>query len=132
MKLLAGAAFVVLIVTTPVWAGESGGFDPGQPFKGLSQRLLESFLGPALDALDNHFEISGSLDPDSPQGGDGTKKLRFKFYPEGKSKSDDHIAAEGWLGPSKDSDQQEFHFRFAMPKSPAKPGPSFELPDNVL
>lgn len=130
MKFLPGATFLVIIVAAPVWASESGGFEPDQPFKqGLSQRLLESFLGQALEALDDHFEISGSLDPDSAHA-DRTKKLRFKFYPEGKSKSDDHIAAEGWFGPSQDSRQQEFHFRFAVPKSPAEP--SSDRFDNVL
>jgi hypothetical protein len=131
MKYLPGVAFLIIImVATPGWAGESGGFDPDQPFKqGFSQRLLESVLGQALEALDEHFEISGNLDPDSAAG-DDTKKLRFKFYPDGKSKSNDHFAAEGWFGPSQDPGQQEFHFRFALPKS-STPS-SADLPANVL
>lgn len=129
MKWLTGTALLAVLLATPVWAGESGGFDPDQPFKGFSQRLLESFLGQAMDALNDHLEISGNLDPDAAQG-DRTKKLRFKFFPNGKSKSDEHIAAEGWFGPSKDSTQQEFHFSFTVPKSLTETSP--ELPDNVL
>ena len=82
----------------------------------MGQRLLESFLGQALEALDDHFELSGTLDSDAQQN-DRKKTLRFKFYPNGKSKSNDHIAAEGWLGPSTDTRQDEFHFRFTVPKS---------------
>jgi hypothetical protein len=116
MKVFAGATLVVMLAAQPLWAGEPE-FDPEQPFKGLGQRLLESFLGQALAALDDHVEMSGSLDPDAPQPRDGNKSLRFRFYPNGKSKSEDHIAAEGWFGPSTDSRQDEFHFRFRVPKS---------------
>jgi hypothetical protein len=130
MKWLTGAALVVVLMATPVWAGEPGGFDPDQPFKGLGQGLLESFLGQALAALDDHFELSGDFNTDSTPN-DRKKNLKFKFYPNGKSKSDDHIAAEGWFGPSKDdARQEEFHFRFTVPKSLTKS--SADLPDNVL
>ena len=124
MKWLAGAAFMAILAAQPVWAGPE--FDPEQPFKGLGQQLLESFLGQALAALDDHFEMSGALDPK----GDKKQTLRFKFYPNGKSKSDDHITAEGWFGPSTDSRQDEFHFRFAVPKSLTEPLSA--LPENVL
>jgi hypothetical protein len=126
MKWIAGAGFVVMLAAQPVCAAE---FDPEQPFKGLGQRLLESFLGQALAALDDHLEMSGTLDPNAPQA-DKKQTLRFKFYPNGKSKSDEHIAGEGWFGPSTDSRQDEFHFRFAVPKSLTEP---LSLPpENVL
>ena len=128
MKLLIRIAVMVAVFGTPAWAGESGGFDPEQPFaQGLGQKFLKSILGQALDALEEHFEISGSLNPETA-GED--RKLQFKFYPEGKSKSREHIAAEGWFGPSKDSSQEELHFRFALPKTPS--GPTVEQLDNVL
>lgn len=117
MRWLAGAAFVVMVAAQPALAAEPE-FDPEQPFKGLGQRLLESFLGQALAELDEHFEMSGTLD--SAQK-DKKQTLRFKFYPNGKSKSDEHIAAEGWFGPSPDSRQEEFHFRFTVPKSLSEP-----------
>ena len=121
MKWLAVVAVLVCIPCTTAWAAEGGGFDPDQPFKeAFSQRWLRSFLNQALDAIEDHFEITGNLNPDSSEG-DRTNKLQFKFYPEGKSKSNDHVTAEGWFGPSKDSRQDEFHFRFAVPKSSSKP-----------
>ena len=30
--------------------------------------MLQSFLGQALEALDDHFELTGTLDPDSDEG----------------------------------------------------------------
>ena len=128
MKWVAGAAFVAILAAQPLWAAEPE-FDPEQPFKGLGQRLVESFLGKALAALDDHFEMSGSVDSNAPQG-DKKQTLRFKFYPNGKSKSDDHVAAEGWFGPSTDSRQDEFHFRFSVPKSLTEPLSA--PPENVL
>src|SRR5689334_9411540 len=98
MNWLAAAALMAILAAQPVLAAEPE-FDPEQPFKGVGQRLLESFLGQALAALDDHFEMSGSLDPNAAQT-DKKQALRFKFYPNGKSKSDDHITAEGWFGPS--------------------------------
>ena len=128
MKWLAGAVVVGLLAIQPAWA-VGAEFDPEQPFKGAGQRLLESFLGQALAALDDHFELSGSLDSDA-QENDRKKTLRFRFYPNGKSKSNDHIAAEGWFGPSTDSRQDEFHFRFTVPKSLTESPTT--LPENML
>ena len=93
-----------MLAAQPAWAAGPE-FDPDQPF-----------LGQALAALDDHLEMSGAVDPNALQG-DKKQALRFKFYPNGKSKSDEHITAEGWFGPSTDSSQDEFHFRFAVPKS---------------
>jgi hypothetical protein len=130
MKCLAGAVLILIMVlgVQPVRAGTPE-FDPEQPFKGMGQQLLESFLGQALQALDDHFEMSGSLDPKALQG-DEKKSLRFKFYPNGRSKSKEHITAEGWFGPSTDAQQEEFHFRFTVPKSLTLPSPA--QPENVL
>lgn len=128
MKWLASAALVGILAAQPAWAGEPE-FDPDQPFKGMGEQLLGSFLGQALETLDDYFELSGNLDSDSRQP-DRKKTLRFKFYPNGKSKSNDHVAAEGWFGPSTDSRQDEFHFRFTVPKS-LTDRPS-DLPENVL
>ena len=127
MKRVAAALLMGMLAVQPVWAGAPE-FDPEQPFKGAGQRLLESFLGQALQALDDHFELSGNFDSDAEK--DQKKTLRFKFYPNGKSKSNEHIAAEGWFGPSTDSHQDEFHFRFLVPKSLTEPLSA--LPENVL
>ena len=128
MKWLAGTAFLMMVAVQPVCAGELE-FDPDQPFKGMGERLFESFLSQALQALDDHFEMSGNMNPDSREG-DRKRTLRFKFYPNGKSKSNEHVAAEGSFGPSKDSREDEFHFRFSIPKSLTQP--LAERPENVL
>jgi len=128
MKWLAGTALLAILVVQPAWAAEPE-FDPDQPFKGLGQRLLESFLGQALEALDDHFEVSGNFDADA-QPNDRKKTMRFKFYPNGKSKSNDHMSAEGWFGPSKDSREDEFQFRFSIPKSLSES--SSDQPENAL
>jgi len=119
---------VVLSAATAV-AGERDRFDSGQPFKQLfDHHLLESFVEQAQDILLDHFELSGSLDGEGGQG-DHPRSFQFKFYPEGKSKSDRHISAEGRLGPSDNLKRQEFHFDFTFPRSAPEPAP---LPDNVL
>jgi hypothetical protein len=128
MKWLAAAVVAGVLAVQPALAAGPE-FDPEQPFKAAGQRLLESFLGQALAALDDHFELSGSLNADASPN-DRKKILRFKFYPNGKSKSNDHIAAEGWFGPSTDSRQDEFHFRFTVPKSLTDSPPA--RPENVL
>jgi len=130
VKRIVLTGLMLCAVASPVWAGEAESFDPDQPFtQALSQRWLKSALEQALDVLADHVEITGSLNPDAQQG-DRQQRLAFKFYPEGKSKSDEHVAAEGWFGPSKDANRQEFHFRFALPKS--SPKPSTAWPENVL
>ena len=81
MKWLMVITVLVSGLCTTAWAGESGGFDPEQPFKdAFNQRSLQSFLNQALEALEDHFEITGNLNPDSGEG-DWTYKLQFKFYP---------------------------------------------------
>ena len=128
MNWLASVALLTILAAQPAWAAGPE-FDPEQPFNGLGERWLESLVGQALAALDDHFEMSGSFNSDA-KSIDQKNRLRFKFYPNGKSKSQEHIAAEGWFGPSTDSKQEEFHFRFTVPKSLADS--SSVLPENVL
>ena len=108
---------VALLVTMviPAWAGGSQDFDPDQPLReAVTQNLLRSWLEQALDVLDEHLEITGSLGPDEARG-DRRNHLRFKFFPEGKSKSGDSYTAEGWVERSPDGRQQDLHFRFKLP-----------------
>lgn len=123
-----------LLVAAPVWAGDAEPFDPEQPFNSLQGRLLlESLAGQALSLLREHLEISG----DAPSGDnehEGRQSLGFKFYPEGKSKSDQYFAAEGWLAPSSNAQRQELHFRFSLPGSSKRSDKTSDWshPDNVL
>ena len=58
MKWLAGIMLIGILAAQPVSA-TGAEFDPDQPFKGAGQRLLESFLGQALQALDDQCEDQG-------------------------------------------------------------------------
>ena len=57
----------------------------------------------------------GKLDSGDVRG-DRQGRLQFKFYPEGKSKSDEHLAAEGWFHATPEGGQQDWHFKFTLPK----------------
>jgi hypothetical protein len=125
------AAFSLMCVVTPVWATQADSFDPDQPFEqALSTSLFRSLLNVAFDRLEDHVEISSSL-----SSGDTktvrSRHLRFNFYPEGKSKSQQHLSAEGWLRSTPESGQLDWHFRFKLPEERSKqrqPQPSFEAP----
>jgi hypothetical protein len=127
MKIVTALTLLILSLAVPALAaGET--FDPDQAFRqALSRQFLESLLNQAQEAIDDHLEFSGHFGSD--RGGLEHGALRFKFYPDGKSKSPQHFSAEGWFGPSPDSDQRELHFRFALPKSSDSVSP---FPDNVL
>lgn len=124
------AALFFLCATAHAWAGESVPIDPEQPFQeALSKNLLRSLLNQALDQLEEHLEISGDLTPDKATS-DRRGHLRFKFYPEGKSKSDQLLTAEGWFRLAPDDTVQDFSFRFGNPEKPIKN--SSPQPDDVL
>jgi hypothetical protein len=57
----------------------------------------------------------GKLDSDDVKG-DRQGRLQFKFYPEGKSKSDQHLDAEGWFHVAPEAGQHDWHFRYSLPK----------------
>ena len=123
------AGLLIVLLAIPAQAGGAESFDPDQPYQqAMEERLLESLMAQVLDMIQEHVDVSGRLDPDP--SGEEPQRLRFKFYPEGKSKSDEHLEAEGWFGPSRDSRQQEFHFRFSVPRSSGDV--ARERPGNVL
>jgi hypothetical protein len=123
------AAVFLMSTAAPVWATETEPFDPDQPFEqALTSNLLRSLLNQALDKLEDHVEITGNLDSDALKDDEG-KHLRFKFYPEGKSQSDQHLTAEAWFHYSPESGQRDWHFNFELPKDhPKKPPLQFEAP----
>jgi hypothetical protein len=123
------AAFFLMWLATPVWATEGETFDSDQPFEqALTTSLLRSLLNQALDRLEDHVEMSGNLKPDDTNG-DQRRHLRLKFYPEGKSKSDQHFVAEGWFHFSPEAAQQDWHFKFKLPKDRSKKSSmQFEAP----
>lgn len=110
----------VLCLAVPVWAAETESFDPDQPFEqAFSTSLLRSIFNQALDKLEDHVEITGHLSADGSKE-DKDRHFRFKFYPEGKSKSDQHLAAEGWFHFSPEARQHDWHFKFELPKEHQK------------
>jgi len=113
----------------PVQATQADTFDPDQRFEEvLSIGILRSLLNQALHRLDEHVEISGDLNA-SDQKTERSRYLRFKFYPEGKSKSDQHFAAEGWFHTSPESGQHDWHFKFKRPEDrPQKSPPQLKAP----
>ena len=126
-KILALALFF-LLMTPLAWAGETPSFDPEQPFQqGFATGALRSLLNEALDALEDHLEITGNIVPDDVKG-ERQGRLQFKFYPEGKSKSDQHLAAEGWFHVAPDGGQHDWHFRFTLPKDRKNSPLQFEEP----
>lgn len=119
-QLFSAVLLLVAFAVVPTWSHAAESFDPEKPFnQAIAKNLLRSFLNQALDVLDEHFEMSGSFNPDGKQR-DQRQHLKFRFYPEGKSKSRESITAEGWVDQPPDSSQQDFYFRFSLPKAPQK------------
>ncbi|HEX5545507.1 MAG TPA: hypothetical protein VFX10_08420 [Nitrospira sp.] len=123
-------AFFLIGLAAPVQATEAESFDLDQPFnQAMTAGVLRSLLNQALDRLEDHVEISGNLHSDGTER-DGEKHLRFKFYPEGKSKSDQHFTAEGWFRSLAESGKYDWHFQFRQPedRSKAHSSPQIEAP----
>ena len=113
---MVAAGFLLLCMVAPVWAAETDRFDPDQPFEqALAANLLRSLLHQAFDKLEDHIEMSGTLNPDQTDGDRGSH-LRFKFYPEGRSKSDQHFSAEGWFHSAPEAGRHDWHFKFKLPE----------------
>jgi hypothetical protein len=120
--------FFLMCTAAPVWAAETEPFNPEAPFQqGLTTGLLRSLLNQALDSLEDHLEIMGKLDSDDVKGNQ-QGRLQFKFYPEGKSKSDQHVGAEGWFQVAPEGGQHDWHFRFTLPKDRKNSPLQFEEP----
>ena len=116
MRRAVAIALFVVCMAAPVWAAEVESFDPEAPFRqGLTSSLLRSLLNEALDTFEDHIEFLGKLDSDDVKGNQ-QGRLQFKFYPEGKSKSDQHVGAEGWFRVAPDGEQHDWHFKFTLPK----------------
>ena len=125
--MVAMLSMMCLGVPAPTAAADS--LSPDQLFQQpLSIDLLRSLLSQALDRLEDHVEISSNLRQGDPKA-DQSRSLRFKFYPEGKSKSDRHLSAEGWFRSVPDSGQLDWHFRFKLPEDQVKrPLQQFDTP----
>ena len=91
-------------------------FDPPTPNR------LRSLYDQALAALQEYIEIEGRL----PQDGETQTRggeFRLKVFPQGKSRSQEHLSAEGSFRLSPDAGQQELTLRFKSSKHPPRPLP---------
>ncbi len=119
-RVLSSVALVVLCFGGPAVTSAGDTFNPDQPFQeALSLNLLRSFFTQALDRLEDHVEISSHL-KQADSASDRQRSLRFKYYPEGKSKSDRHLSAEGSFSSVPESGQLDWHFRFTLPEERVK------------
>lgn len=92
-------------------------------------RLLRGLYDQAVAALQEYIEFEGRL----PKDGETQARagqFRLKLFPQGKSRSEEHLSAEGSFGPSPDSEQQEFTLRFKSSKHPSRSLPA--LTDDVI
>jgi hypothetical protein len=120
--------FFLMCTAGPVWAAEAEPFNPDAPFQqGLTTSLLRSLLNQAFDRVEDYIDIKGTLDSDDGKG-DRQGRLELKFYPEGKSKSDQHVDVEGWFHVAPEGGQQDWHFRFTPPKDRKNSPLQFEEP----
>ena len=121
---MSAVVLLVVLAMIPVESRAAELFDSEEPFnQAITKNLLRSFLNQALDVLDDHLEVTGTLNPNEKQG-NRQQYLKFRFYPEGKSRSNESMTAEGWVDQVPDSSQQDFHFRFSLPKPAPNQGSS--------
>ncbi|OQW35811.1 MAG: hypothetical protein A4E19_16315 [Nitrospira sp. SG-bin1] len=113
-------ALFLLCLTVPVWAADTELFNPDQPFEqAMTRSFLRSLVDQAIDRFEDHVEISGNLASPETKS-DQEQHLGFKFYPEGKSKSTRHFAAESWFRIVPESGHYDWHFQFRQPEDRSK------------
>jgi hypothetical protein len=115
---LMSALFIGLLeCSTGTSFAETPAFDPEQPFQqAFRSTALRAMVNQALDFLEDHLEISGNVEG-KDAGGDRRARFELKVYPKGKSRSGEHLAAQGWFSVSPDLGRQDLHLRFQRPPS---------------
>lgn len=124
---------VVLFTATPLWAADNT--PPNADFPALDSRdlfdqaissnPLQGLFAQALATLHNYVEIETTLSPDEPSRR-RAGEFRLKLFPQGKSRSQDYLSAEGSFRLFPDADQQEFTLRFKSSKHPQQPLPPLD------
>ncbi|MBS0169043.1 MAG: hypothetical protein JSR62_01705 [Nitrospira sp.] len=90
--------------------------DTGASCNGLMpEQLLCDWYHQAIATLRDHIEIHGRLPADSSTG-QRSGAFTFKFFPQGKSRSQEHVSAEGSFNLSPETDQPELTLRFKSSK----------------
>ncbi len=92
-----------------------------ESFEGTtSDSLLRGLYDQALGALQEYIEIDGRLPEDGETQTRGGE-FRLKVFPQGKSRSQEHLSAKGSFRLSPNPGQQEFSLRFKSSKHPSAP-----------
>lgn len=113
---------VILLITAPLMAAEPSGHQREHPGpvatigpvdKPEAEDLLHGLFDQALATIREYVEVEGNLSsPESRRTGE----FRLRLFPQGKSRSQEHLTAEGTFHLSPDTDQQEFTLRFKSSK----------------
>lgn len=83
----------------------------------IPQDLLRNLYSQALSTLQEYIEVEGNL-PGEGSSRQQPGEFRLKLFPHGKSRSQEHMSAEGSFRLSPDADQQEFTLRFKSSRTP--------------
>lgn len=119
-----GFAFWVLLAALICFPhtsfADTPSFDPDEPFRhAFSSAMLRAVLNHTLDLIEDHLEIAGGVArPESPNEQEG--RFSVRVYPKGKSRSDEHVAVEGWFRLSPDLGRQDLHLRLERPPTPSR------------
>lgn len=82
--------------------------------------LLRGLYSQALSTLQEYIEVDGTL-PRNGLSRQQRGEFRLKLFPQGKSRSQEHLSAEGSFRLSPETDQPEFTLRFKSSKNPPHP-----------
>jgi hypothetical protein len=124
MKTLA-ASIMVMLLAVPVWAGEGrsrsddGTFNFDLPFEeAFDKQVLRSLLNRAIDAVEDHIDVKGNL-RSGDQTGAREGRFELRLYPRGKSRSEEHVGAEGSFRFSPEAGNHELTLRFKSSTPPS-------------
>ena len=81
----------------------------------MPERILCDLYHQALATVREHVEFNGML-PGDGSTGPRRGEFQLKFFPHGKSRSQEHLSAEGSFNLSPESEQPELTLRFKSSK----------------
>ena len=111
---------VTLLCTAPLLQAVQSQAAPGDTAQ--TPDSIESFDPPTPDALRSLYNQALGALQEYIEG-----EFRLKVFPQGKSRSQEHLSAEGSFRLSPDHGQQEFSLRFKSSKRPSTPQPSGDI-----
>ncbi len=118
---------LLLLATPSAWAEDRFAFDSqlervtSDLFgKTAPDTMLRGLVDQALATIRDYVEVEGSL---SSEAAPAAGEFRLKLFPQGKSRSQEHVTAEGSFNLTPEADQQELILRFKSSKPPHHPVP---------